>query len=383
MSRGSAGYSHSTPAFKTWSGDRALESLGREVGRSASRVVLVGSPSVFRSDAVDRVRAVLGDRLATEFTQVQEHSPLPVVERARDLLVDAGADAVVAVGGGSAIVTARAAVILRAEPGDPRALASRREGGRMVSPRLDEPKIPIWIAPTTPSTAYAKAGTAILDPDAGERLALYDPKTRARGVAFDPVLAATAPAGLVRSASLNALSLAVEGLLSEGGDPLADALLAHALRLAVRWIPLIEQEEQARLHLMAAALLSGQGSDYARGGLAQGLSHIVGPRSSVANGTVEAMLLPAAIRLEAVLSGSRAPLVAAVLGIDGDDPSDVARAIERVSSTAGLPAGLRDVGIAEDSLPDLAARARDDWSIASRALAPTADQLTELLRSSW
>ena len=56
---------------------------------------------------------------------------------------------------------------------------TRGPDGRLSSPKLLAPKIPNWVVPSTPITAYAKAGTAVRDPDTDERLALFDPKTRA------------------------------------------------------------------------------------------------------------------------------------------------------------------------------------------------------------
>lgn len=382
-----SGFVHNTPAFRTFAGDRALAGLGRELRRAQlTRVVLIGSASAMRAAAVERLRAALGTAVVGEFARAREHSPIPVVEGARDVLREAHADAVVVVGGGSSVVTARAAVILLAEDRDLRVLASRRdETGVMVSPRLEAPKLPIWIVPTTPTTAYAKAGSAVSDPETGERLPLFDPKTRARGVAFDPGFASTAPDHLVRSASLNAFSLAVEGLHAAGADPLADALLAHGLRLALEWLPRVGDDPCARLELMSAALLSGQGSDFARGGLAQGLSHTIGPRSSVANGVVEAMLVPTTTRLDEQLSGtSRHPLLSSVLGLPVTaSTSEIADALQAFLHDLEVPSRLREVGVARDDLPALAAHAADDWAIASRPAPPGAGELLELLVTVW
>ena len=136
------------------------------------------------------------------------------------------------------MVTARAATILLGEDKDVRELCTRREpGGRLVSPRLSAPKLPQWVVPSSPTTACAKAGAAVRDPETGERLALYDPKARAQGVVLDPVMALTAPPQLSWSAALNVFSMAVEGLQSRRIDPLADAMLAHALRMVVTSLP--------------------------------------------------------------------------------------------------------------------------------------------------
>lgn len=387
MSAAELSYKHVTPAFRVLSGERALDALSGELKRAAQeRVVIIGSRSVLNDEvAMARIRSALGARIVAEFDGVVEHSPLPAVERAKDELIRARADCVITVGGGSAIVTARAATILLAEGSDVRELATHRdESGTLVSPRLNAPKLPIWIIPSTPTTAYAKAGSAVRDPHTGERLPLYDPKTRAHGVVFDPVLASTAPASLVRSAALNALSLAVEGLQAEGVDPLADALLAHALRLCLDWVGRIDTHQEARLHLMTAALLAGQGSDFVRGGLAQGLSHIIGPRSEVANGVVEAMLLPASLELEAQLTDSTAyALLARVLGSEDARVPAVAQTLRSALAALNIPGRLRNVGVAQGSLAELATLAKNDWAIASRAQPPTEASLVELLQRCW
>lgn len=204
----------------------------------------ISSPIATSSQyALARVESALGERLAARFDGVREHSPLPAVEAARTALADAQADAVIAVGGGSAIVTARAATILLAEQRDVRELCTRREAdGRLTSPKLLAPKLPQWVVPTTPTTAYAKAGSAVRDPETGERLALFDPKTGAQGIFIDPVMALTAPVELALASGLNAFSMAVEGLQSEVDDPLAEALLTHALRMLAEWLPRLRRE---------------------------------------------------------------------------------------------------------------------------------------------
>src|SRR6185437_11739732 len=196
-------FQHATAAYRTFCGPKALAALPRELDRLGSRrAVIFGGPWLVA------------------------------------LPEDVDADAVIAVGGGSSIVTARAATILLAEKKDARELCTQRgDDGKLVSPRLSAPKIPNWVIPSTPITAYAKAGSAVSDPATGERLALYDPKTRAQGIFLDPEVALSAPVGLASTASLNAFSMAVECIEAGVDDPLADALLLHALRLLTEWMP--------------------------------------------------------------------------------------------------------------------------------------------------
>jgi alcohol dehydrogenase class IV len=380
---------HVTPAFRTFCGGDALRGLARELDRAGiTRAVIVAMPAVLaHQDAAERLHAALGDRLAGVYDGVVEHSPLPAVEEARRFLVERQADVVIAVGGGSAVVTARAASILLAEDRDIRALCTQRGAdGSLVSPRLNAPKLPQWVIPSTPTSAYAKAGAAVRDPDTGERLALYDPKIRAQGIALDPVVAGTAPERLAHSASLNVLSMAVEGLLSATEDPLADALLAQALRTVVEWLPRLHAEPGAaapRLQLMLAALMSGQGSDFTGGGLAQALSHAIGPRSSAANGTVEALLLPHAMRFVAEVVPHRFALIGDVLRIPDRSPEAVVAAVVAVLASFAVPSRLRDVAVTREALTESADHAMDDWAITAGPRTPNRHEVIDLLTNAW
>ncbi|MEV4033613.1 iron-containing alcohol dehydrogenase family protein [Streptomyces umbrinus] len=380
---------HLSPAFRTFAGDGALDALPRELARvGASRAVIVCIPAVAaHSDAMGRLHEALGDRLAGQFDGVEEHSPLPSVEQARAFLADHDADAVIAVGGGSSVVTARAATILLGEGKDVRELCTRREAdGRLVSPKLAAPKLPQWVVPSSPTTAYAKAGAAVRDPETEERLALYDPKARAQGVVLDPVMALTAPARLSWSAALNIFSMAVEGLQSRRVDPLADAALAHALRTVVTWLPRVAQEPDSaapRLQLMLAAIMSGQGSDHTGGGLAQALSHAIGPRSSAPNGVVEALLLPHAMRFNAEVVGHRLAAMANYLGLADRSAAGAVAEVERLLEVFEAPRRLQDIDVAKESLAAAATHAMDDWAITAGPRVPEAQDVHDLLDAAW
>nr|WP_277345785.1 iron-containing alcohol dehydrogenase family protein [Nocardioides sp. JQ2195] len=384
-------FSHATPAFRTFCGDRAMAALPRELQRTGrARVVLVHGASVGRDEpAIGRVRQAVGDRLVGAFTEVRAHSPVPTVEAASRYLAEVGADAVIAVGGGSAVVTARAASILLAERAPLRQLCtSRAADGSLHSPRLLEPKIPQWILPTTPTTAYAKAGSAVRDPETGERLALFDPKTRAQGVFLDPAMIATTPQPLFLSATLNAFSMAVEGLQAPLDDPLTDALALHALREIAVWGPrsvASPVDPEPRLRLMSAALLAGQASDHSGSGLAQALSHAVGPAFDVSNGIIESILLPHAMRFNAPACAPGLRKVAEALGRDPDEaPAEAATcAVTSVLGKLNAPVRLRDVGIAREDLDSIVDHALDDWSLSQAPRRPSRTELQELLRSAW
>lgn len=173
-------------------------------------------------------------------------------------------------------------------------------------------------------------------------------------------------------------------------DPLAEALLVHALRMLAQWLPLLHtapDHAEPRLRLMLAALLCGQGSDYVSGGLAQALSHAAGPRSSVSNGVVEALLLPHTMRFNAPVSGPGLALIAESLDTRSvTEPAADKRAViavERFLASLAVPARLRDVGITRAALAEVADHAMDDWAITRVPRRVERPELDELLHAAW
>lgn len=384
-------FQHITPPLRLFSGADSLEQLGRELDRLKSRRAVIVCGPWAQGPLLDAVRAGIGERYAGVFTGVLAHSPVASVQDAAETLQRLQADAVVSLGGGSSIVTARAGAILAAEKRDIRSLHTTRDAdGRLHSPKLLADKLPQLIVPTTPTTAMVKAGSAVFDPSTGERLALFDPKTRAHAIFIHPDLIQSSPVQLMVSASLNTLSMAIEGLVSRSGDPLSDALLMHALRLAARCLPdpSLAGDPGTRAELMLAAVLCGQGSDYAGAGITTVLGHAVGARNHLDNGIVNAIVLAHALRFNGSAAGTGLQKVGAALGLpplEGDALMEaVIHSLEALFGKLGVPSRLRDVGVTRDALPPIAASAIDDWFLRGNPR-PVQDaaELQQILEAAW
>ncbi len=388
-------FRHVSPASRVYYGADSLQHLAAELDRLACRraVVFCGKTLANHAQGLRLVSEALGERMAGVFDRVEAHSPLPAVLAGVEVLRTLRADAVIAVGGGSAVVTARASSILLAEGRDLGELCTQfRNGKPPFSPRLERPKLPQLVVPTTATTAYAKAGSAVLEPVRGQRLALFDPKTRASALFIHPALAQTAPRQLALGAALQAFSMAVQGIESPSRDPLADASLLHALRLLTANLrAFVEDPDNAEVRgqLMLGAWLAGHGTDYAPTGLTSALAHCVGARFHLDNGVANAVLLPHAMRFNARMTGGRLSLIAEALGGPTCDSPEAAlvsatSAIETLFSRIGVPARLRDIGVTEETLPIVAEDATDDWFLHQnpRPVNGTADVL-EVLKAAW
>lgn len=112
-------FQHIAPPLRLFSGADSLAQIGRELDRAkCRRVVIVCGGSLARNNSLlGQIKAALGERCAGVFAGTRAHSPVDTVQEAARTLEALGADAVMPVGGGSAIVTARAASILLAEQG--------------------------------------------------------------------------------------------------------------------------------------------------------------------------------------------------------------------------------------------------------------------------
>lgn len=381
-------YQHLAPELRVHHGDTALAALKRELERAGcQRALVVSGRTVGRSPEMEALRAALGEAWAGLSMTAREHSPVSAVEETVQALDELKADAIVAVGGGSAAVTARAAAILAGERRPLAELCTRRlADGRFESPRLAAPKLPIFAVPTTPSTAFAKGGTAVHGDD-GERLALFDPKTRARALIIDPAFVRTAPDELVSSATLNALSNAVEALESPVCDPFSEASLMQALRLIARGLAPGETDaSDRRERLVVAALLCGRGTEQGGTGVASVLAHAIGKRSHVANGLVGAVVLPHTMRFNAPVTRSRAGAVlealAAAPGARPGQSSD--ERVDALLRKLPVPRSLRDIGVGRGDLVPIAEAAMADWFIGRNPRPiPDAATLLGLLEAAW
>jgi alcohol dehydrogenase len=383
-------FQHIVPPIRVFCGDDCFRFLERELERAGSRsaVIVCGSSLGRHRPIIDLITEAAGGRCAGVFSGVRPHSPVLSVKAAVEELRRFDADAVIALGGGSAIVSARAAAIVMAESAPIDELCTwRTPEGKLISPKLLAPKIPQFVVPSTPTTAAVKAGTAVFDAESGRRLAMFDPKTRAQALFVHPTIIGTAPEYLLSNACLNTFVSAIEGLTTASYDPLADASLMHAVRLLKRH--LLQHEAlgipATRIELMLAAVLCGQGTDYTGVGLTTVLGHALGVLSGVDNGVVKSILLPHVLRFNAEATGAGLAKLNEAMGAGGTgEDGDPTGAIEAVFQALNVPRRLQDIGVPMEALEEVAEASMGDWFLKGnpRPVRSAAD-IVPVLRNAW
>jgi len=361
-------------------GTDAINSLAGEVDRLKSQRVLVvcGQSVAEKTDLVVRVKAALGDRVAGVFSGGKTGSPVTSVLEGVAVAREVDADGIVAVGGGSAVVTARGITILLAEKGTAQELCTQyHEGKPPVSPRLMAPKIPNFIVLTTATTAVTRAGTALIDPESGHRLELFDPKTRPAAVIWDNQALLTAPPWLCLNATVSCFTGVAAALQRTDLNPLTESDLLEALRLLLENLPEVNlqpNDPAVRINLCAAAFLYNRATDAGAGGSALGvvtaLAHSLDTRyPECGHGDAYTILTAPGMRFNAESNAAGQARFAQALGVKKEGMDDcqaasiAADAIEELFKGLGLPVRLSQVGVPDKGIDLIALDAMTDFGL--------------------
>jgi alcohol dehydrogenase class IV len=393
-------------AWRLFCGSGVIESdLLASVERAgARRAFVICSPSINRrTNTIKRIAVALGERFAGVFDQAEKDSTYASVCAAKAAAVDAKADLLIAVGGGSVIVAVRAVAIFMGETGDPFKLMSQYpEGGRPFSPRLSAPKTPIINIPTTPNSAVNRAGTGLKNPDIDHRMEYFDPKTRPQAIFFDDEVLLSTPVEILRSTATTVFAGLVGAVSQEESNPLVAGDQAQAFRLAYdAYLKLVSEPSnpKVRRDLSLAAFLQNRAEDDGRALIRSGAFsgdyavatalHIRYPE--VGQGESTSVLQVPAIRLAETIEPASARRIAEALNV-WQDGMDARRAADAVANELaqlyrdrGMPARLRDLKVAKHDLPGIAAETVKNFNARASLRSPEeriASSL-RLLEAAW
>ena len=372
-------------------GEGATAQLADAVHESGgSRALVICGRTVAGGEMLVRVKEGLGEACAGVFAEAQSHTPIELIDRAVQAFRDSGADALVTVGGGSAIDTGKAVAIQLAEVGDLKSytIASLSDGAsaRPLPGKL----VPHVAVPTTAGSASDVMPTAaVRDAASDKKLLFWDEKLVPAAVILDPVMASFTGPTLTAATGMTAMARSVESLYSRHRHPISSGLALHAIRLLRRALPRsIEApgDLEARGACQMACVMSGMAAINAMVSVVHAVGHVVGGRYRLQHGISHTILLPPAMReLVGTLGQEEALLVAALSDAAGDGPGtsggrSAAELMAAFVSDLPLPKRLREVGIGEDDLAALAEHASEDYMMANLPRPMSKAELHDLLR---
>ena len=335
----------------------------RELGPAAAafgrRAALVTSRTMAEGPRADEITRLLRDAGVDVVTRIvaSAEPDTTVVSSAVDAIEAAGADVVVAIGGGSAIDLAKAAA-LRPTPDR---LAEYLRGARVETPT----GLPLIALPTTAGSGSEVSHAAIvLDRAAARKRGIRGPGVAARVALVDPDLLDGLPPAVGASSGFDALAHAIETAASAAATPhvvalsgLAVALLLDALPRVVE--PVVEPADRERTAY--AALLMGLNLAASTTCLPHRLQYPLGARTGCGHAEGVAALMPAWLARTAAVAPDRLATIARSAGLaTEDDASRVAaeRLTDRVGQLLdriGIRRTLRDFGVGPDDVDRLVA----------------------------
>jgi alcohol dehydrogenase len=285
-----------------------------------------------------------------------------------------GRDLLIAIGGGSVIDSAKAINAVKTHGGS----VLDYEG----NDALPGPCGPLIAIPTTAGTGSEVTFIAMVTvPERKQKLPLVSRYLAPTLAIVDPELTKTLPPSVTAYTGLDALTHAMETLVSISAQPISDLLALRAIKFIVEHLPCAVKdgsEMEARASLSYAALIAGIAFNNGWVGLAHAIAHSLGGLYDLPHGLCCALALPATMEFNVESQRAKYERIARALGAASAEEG-IAR-VRALMSTVGVPLRLRDVGVRESDLDRIAELALADGSVLFNPRQPSAEELREVLQ---
>ncbi|WP_176441048.1 iron-containing alcohol dehydrogenase [Oceanicola sp. 22II-s10i] len=338
------------------SGPGAIATLGDHLGRlgSGRAFILTGRSVAEKTPLIDQLRAAAPDRISGVYSGMSAHTPLADLVAALEAAREAGADAIVGIGGGAVMDACKHMITYLTLD-----LRTADEIRAYLSAQLPDPApipdmLPQILIPTTASAAEFTQFAGVLDSETQSKRRLDHTQTVPDVIIQDPDAVLYTPPELWLSSAIRTVDHAVEGLYGHRATPYTDALGKEALRLLARGLPAFHadpKDTDAIADIQAATWLGITCGSLASTGISHGIGYLLGAKFGVPHGHcscitlqhVAAWMVPGAEH--ALAEAARALGAASGGDADAVAAAQAGPAIGRLVAGLGLPVRARDAGV--------------------------------------
>ena len=368
----------------SYHGSGAIKEIANEAkARAFKKAFVCSDPDLIRFGVTAKVTDVLEQAgLAYEiYSDIKANPTIENVQHGVEAFKAAGADYIVAIGGGSSMDTAKAIGIIIANPEfeDVRSL----EGTAPTK----KPCVPIIAVPTTAGTAAeVTINYVITDVERKRKFVCVDPHDMPVVAVVDPDMMASMPKGLTASTGMDALTHAIEGYTTKAAWEMTDMFHLKAIAIISRSLRgAVAGTREGRDGMALGQYIAGMGFSNVGLGIAHSMAHTLGAVYDTPHGVACAMMLPIVMEYNAECTGEKYREIARAMGVANVDAMSqeeyrkaAVEAVRKLSQDVGIPAKLE--ALKEEDLPFLAESAYADACRPGNPKDTCVEDLKELFR---
>ena len=349
----------------SYHGSGAIKEIVNEVkGRNLKKAFVCSDPDLIKFNVTTKVTNIL-EESNLEYEIYSNIKPNPTIENVQNgvnAYKKSNADYIIAIGGGSSIDTAKAIGIIINNPEfeDVRSL----EG---VAPTKNK-CVPIIAVPTTAGTAAeVTINYVITDAEKNRKFVCVDTNDIPVVAIVDPDMMESMPKGLTAATGMDALTHAIEGLITRGAWEMSDMFHIKAIELISKHLRgAVENTKEGREGLALGQYIAGMGFSNVGLGIVHSMAHPLGALYDTPHGVANAIILPTVMEYNAEVTGDKYKYIAKAMGVENVENMSVEEyrkaaidAVKKLSSDIGIPSNLKDIVKVED-IDFLAQSAYDD-----------------------
>lgn len=318
------------------------------------------------------------------YSEVKPNPTVTNVKQGVEAFKTSGADCIIAIGGGSAMDTAKGIGIVTNNPEFSDVVSL--EG---VAPTKHK-SVPIVALPTTAGTgAEVTINYVIIDEERQAKMVCVDPNDIPAVAIVDPELMYSLPKSLTAATGMDALTHAIEGYITRGAWVMSDMYELQAIKMIAEHLPTAVEEPTnpvGREGMALAQYIAAQAFSNVGLGLVHGMAHPMGSLFDVPHGVANALLLPTIMEWNMPCCIEKYGVIARTMGVDTTGMTDkeaaqaACDAVKALAVRVGIPQHLSELGIKEGDIEALAQQAIADVCTPGNPRDVTIDDIRELYK---
>ena len=365
------------------------------------KALIVTDQGIIDAGLLDGIQSALEENgiEQTVYDEVEPNPTTAMVNKATTMVDREGCDVIVAVGGGSSIDVGKGASLMATNPGEV-ADYEVTSAEEVAEGPIENHPLPLVTVPTTAGTGSEVDYWAVITDEEREfKMALGQsplypgsPYLGAEISLVDPAMTESLPPRQTAATGFDAFSHALENHVSAACPPIVKPMTRHVLGLVPEYLPRAYEGGgmEAREQMMFGSHVAGFCENFAGFGAIHSLAETTGGMySSIPHGEAIAAYTTAVMRYNLEAVPQRYADVAEAMGVNTSDLSteeaamESVEAVERLIDQVDLPSSLRELGVAEDDLPEIAEKSLDTIEIHDNPRDADADDLLEIARDAY